>query len=253
MKIAALSDIHSNVFALEAVIQDAKQRGYDVMVNLGDILYGPIAPKATFELLMEHNLTTISGNQDRQIVEATPQEITDNATMGFIIDDLGTKPIQWMKQLPFDHQLTDDVYLCHGTPTNDLVYLLEDVALGYPQLRQNNKILTLIAEQTSKLILCGHTHIPRTVTLTTGQTIVNPGSVGLPAYTDDEPLVHSMETFSTHARYAMIEQGKDGWVIEHINVPYDVKSAVNASLQRGREDWQHFLSTGRKLSKKISS
>lgn len=45
--IAAISDIHSNVFALEAVLADIKQRGADQIVNLGDILYGPIAPQAT--------------------------------------------------------------------------------------------------------------------------------------------------------------------------------------------------------------
>ena len=49
MRIAALSDIHSNVFALEAVIKDIKQRGADVVVNLGDI---------TFICVMEHPVTT---------------------------------------------------------------------------------------------------------------------------------------------------------------------------------------------------
>ena len=51
MRIAVLSDIHSNVFALEAVINDAKQRGAEKMFNLGDIVYGPVAPKATYALL----------------------------------------------------------------------------------------------------------------------------------------------------------------------------------------------------------
>ena len=67
--IAAISDIHSNVFALEAVLKDLKQRNATQIVNLGDILYGPIAPKATYELLMKHqkDIITIRGNQDRQI------------------------------------------------------------------------------------------------------------------------------------------------------------------------------------------
>lgn len=52
--IAAISDVHSNVFALEAVLKDIKQRNATQIVNLGDILYGPIAPKATYELLMKH-------------------------------------------------------------------------------------------------------------------------------------------------------------------------------------------------------
>ena len=56
MKIAILADIHSNVFALEAVLADAKSKNVDILINLGDILYGPIAPKATYELLKKTDL-----------------------------------------------------------------------------------------------------------------------------------------------------------------------------------------------------
>ncbi len=81
MPIAAISDIHSNVYALEAVLADINKREIDVIVNLGDILYGPIAPKATYELLKKHEIVTIRGNQDRQIYEASQQEIESNPTM----------------------------------------------------------------------------------------------------------------------------------------------------------------------------
>ena len=88
--IAAISDIHSNVFALEAVLADIKARSVDQIVNLGDILYGPIAPQATYDLLMAHQdeIITIRGNQDRQIYAATMTEMANNATLNFIIEDL---------------------------------------------------------------------------------------------------------------------------------------------------------------------
>jgi len=247
MKIAVLSDIHSNVFALEAVIADAKNHDVDLMVNLGDILYGPIDPKGTYDLLMQHDIVTICGNQDRQIFEATTEEIVSNPTMKFIIDNLGKESIEWMKSLPFDIQLNDDVYLCHGTPNDDLIYLLENVDLGYARLRSDNEIIKLLNGQESKLICCGHTHTPRAVSLTTGQIIVNPGSVGLQAYTDDEPLIHSMENFNPMASYAIVDKVADSWNIEHIKVPYNVKLAVAECEKRGRTDWVHFLTTGRKL------
>lgn len=247
MKFAILSDIHSNVFALEAVIADAKKHAIDFMVNLGDILYGPIAPKATYDLLMQYDIVTLCGNQDRQIFEATTDEINSNSTMKFIIDNLGNEPIEWMKSLPFDVQLNDDVYLCHGTPSNDLIYLLENVERGYPHLRSDSEIITKLNGQQSNLICCGHTHIPRTVTLSTGQTVVNPGSVGLQAYTDDEPIIHSMENFNPMASYSIIEKTVDGWNIEHIKVPYNVKLAVVECHKRNRKDWVHFLTTGRQL------
>ncbi len=244
MRLAVLSDIHSNVFALEAVISDAKKHSIDVMVNLGDVLYGPIAPRATFDLLMKHEFVTICGNQDRQIYEATNDE---NPTMQFILKDLGGKPVEWMKSLPFDKQLNDDVYLCHGTPVNDLTYLLEDIKRGYASLRSDSEIIKLLNGQHSKLICCGHTHTPRTVNLSTGQLIVNPGSVGLQAYTDDEPVVHSMENFCSHSSYSIIEKSSHGWVVQHIKVPYDVDLAVNECKKRNRLDWVHFLTTGRRV------
>lgn len=247
MKFAVLSDIHSNVFALEAVIADAKNHSVELMINLGDILYGPIAPKATYDLLMQHDIVTICGNQDRQIFEATEEEIASNPTMQFIIDNLGKEPIAWMNSLPFDIQLNDDVYLCHGTPNNDLVYLLENVELGYARLRSDEEIIRLLNGQKSKLICCGHTHTPRTVSLTTGQVIVNPGSVGLQAYTDDEPNVHSMENYNSLASYAIVEKVNDSWNIEHINVPYNVELAVAECRKRERMDWVHFLTTGRRI------
>jgi len=247
MKFAVLSDIHSNVFALESVIADAKEHSVDLMINLGDVLYGPIAPKATYDLLMQHQLVTICGNQDRQIYEATADEISSNPTMQFIIEDLGVEPIKWMRSLPFDMQLNNDVYLCHGTPADDLVYLLENVELGYARLRSDSEITELLNGQKSSLICCGHTHTPRTVSLSSGQIIVNPGSVGLQAYTDDEPNVHSMENFSSMASYSIIEKTENSWNIKHVRVPYDVDKAVAECEKRNRKDWVHFLTTGRQV------
>lgn len=247
MRIAVLSDIHSNIFALEAVLRDTLSRDVEVVLNLGDILYGPIAPRATYDLLMEHQLITICGNQDRQIYEATHSEIESNPTMQFILEDLGDEPLDWMKSLPFDLQLTDEVYLCHGTPANDLTYLLENVESGFAMLRSDNEILDQLHGQSSNVILCGHTHTPRVVHTSSHQLIINPGSVGLPAYTDDEPVPHSMESYSPHASYAIVECGADGWFAQHIKVPYDHERAARQALKENRTDWTHFLSTGRQL------
>jgi predicted phosphodiesterase len=248
MKIAILSDIHSNVYALEAVLQDAKLRECTTLANLGDILYGPISPRDTYDLLLENKFLTISGNQDRQIYESTPAEISSNPTMQFILDDLGDEPLAWMRSLPFDMQVNTGLYFCHGTPTNDLIYLLEDVSSGAAQLRSDDEIHKLLAGQKTKLICCGHTHTPRLVKLSSGSLVLNPGSVGLQAYTDEEPVVHSMENYCDLASYAVAEIQNGKWVIEHVRVPYDVASAVEKCLSRGREDWAHFLETGRRVA-----
>ncbi len=247
MKIAALSDIHSNAFALAAVIDDVKKRGVEQMLNLGDIFYGPIAPKATFDILKKHSFITIRGNQDRQICEASQEEIDSNPTLRFVLDDLGKEPISWLKSLPFDNQIDDEIYMCHGTPNNDMEYLLENIETGFPCLRSDCEIMSALHGQSSNIIICGHTHIPRTVRIASGQLIINPGSVGLPAYTDDEPVAHAMENYCPHASYAVIEKSKKGWTVQQIKVSYDYQEAVKMAKERQRDDWGHFLNTGRRL------
>lgn len=247
MRIAVLSDIHSNVYALQAVLSDIRQRGVDVSVNLGDILYGPIAPRETFDLLMENDLITIRGNQDRQIYEAQEKEIESNPTLQFVMNELGSEPLQWMRQLPFSYQLNESVFLCHGTPCDDLIYLLENVDSGYARVRSDQEIVALLNGQCSEVILCGHTHTARTIYTSTKQLIINPGSVGLPAYTDDQPVKHAMESCSPHATYALVEWHKKRWAVQHINVAYDHDKAANEARKRNRNDWACFLTTGRGL------
>ncbi len=247
MKIALLSDIHSNYFALEAVIEDIKQRGIELMINLGDNLYGPILPGATYDLLMLHDFVNIRGNQDRQIYEAKPEQILNNPTLEFIINDIGFEALSWMKSLPFDKQLNEKIYLCHGTPESDLVYLLEDIESGFPRLRADDDIMKLINGQSSGVICCAHTHIPRVVMLKSGQLVVNSGSVGLPAYTDAAPSLHSMENYSPHASYTIIEEDKSGCKVEHLKIPYNYQRAAEEARKHNREDWAHFLTTGRKM------
>ncbi|WP_422469148.1 metallophosphoesterase family protein, partial [Endozoicomonas sp. ALC013] len=202
-KLAVFSDIHSNVWALEAVLLDAKQKSVDGLINLGDILYGPLAPRETYDLLQTEEIITIKGNQDRQIYEATDSEISSNPTMQFILSELGNDPLKWMKELPATKSLESGLFLCHGTPDNDLVYMLEDVSEGCAKVRPESEILDLTAGVEEKVILCGHTHIPRTVQLSNSTLVINPGSVGLPAYFDDEPIPHKMENYSNLASYCI--------------------------------------------------
>ncbi|MDO6706923.1 metallophosphoesterase [Photobacterium sp. 1_MG-2023] len=245
-KYAVLSDIHSNVFALEAVVEDATWKGATRLVNLGDILYGPIAPRATFDFLKARDVITISGNQDRQIYASTQAEIAANPTLQFILEDLGEAPVEWLKQLPFDLQIESDLYACHGTPTDDLVYLLEDIRSGSPQVKPDVEIIGALGGVTSGLILCGHTHIPRCIQVSTGQRVINPGSVGLQAYLDELPFPHAMQNYTPQASYALIEEGIHGqWDVSFHRVDYDVDCAVSAARAQGREDWAHCLKTGR--------
>jgi putative phosphoesterase len=247
MRVAIISDIHSNVYALESVLADIDKYDVDIKINLGDIFYGPIAPRKTYDLLMKSNFITISGNQDRQIYEESISNSQSNSTMQFVIEDLGEEPIEWIKTLSFDNYPERNIYICHGSPTNDLEYLLENIESGFAQIRSDKDILDKLNGESSQIILCGHTHTPRVVKLSTGQLVVNPGSVGLQAYNDDEPVAHIMENHCSHASYSILEKYKDGWHVNQIKVPYNYELAAQEAKKRNRDDWAHFLRTGRGL------
>ena len=95
-----------------------------------------------------------------------------------------------------------------------------------------------------RLILCGHDHTPGHVYLPDGRLVVNPGSVGLQAYTDDQPHNHAISCGSPHARYAVVTRIGAGWSVEQVAVEYSWDSAAETASANSREDWAHWLRTG---------
>jgi hypothetical protein len=83
------------------------------------------------------------------------------------------------------------------------------------------------------------------MTLDDRRMIVNPGSVGLPAYDDDRPHPHLVESGSPHARYAILSKEGDGWAAELLSVEYDWEQAARDAEANGRTDWSRALRTGR--------
>ncbi len=242
MKIAAVSDIHGNLFALNAVMADIDRRGVDLIVNLGDILSGPLLPRETAAHLMALHLPTISGNHERQVLTMDPQEM--GASDRYASDSITQQQRDWIGALPPFMRPTRDVFMCHATPQNDVDCYLEDLVEG--ELRPTS--LRCIEERTgtcdAALIFCGHSHIPRLAQLQSGQIIVNPGSVGIQAYEGNHPAPHVVEVGSPHARYAIAEQSSGRWTVDFIAVPYDWDAAAQLAQQRGRDDWVRALRSG---------
>lgn len=245
-RLAILADIHANVWALDAVLSHAKRRGVDGFVNLGDSLYGPLKPHATYERLMQESvLVTIQGNQDRLIYEASERDLASIRTLAYVIRDLGDEPIHWLSKLPKTAVLENDIFLCHGTPGSDTDYLLEDIMEGLPEVRSEGALRELLQGVRQPAVLCGHTHIPRVVELSHGQLVVNPGSVGVPAYDDVDPVRYRMQTFSPHACYAILEKSGTGWNVSLERVAYNHQAAAEYARTLGRDDWAQGIATGR--------
>lgn len=96
-----------------------------------------------------------------------------------------------------------------------------------------------------RLLLCGHTHIQRAVHLPDGPLIVNPGSVGWPAYDGDEPFPHVIEAGSPHARYAVIDDASGTWEAALFAVDYPWADAAATAAANGRPEVAQALMTGR--------
>lgn len=245
MKVAILSDIHSNVFALKAVIKDAKKKGITKFINLGDTLYGPIEPKKTYKLLKKHNFIHICGNQDRQIFDATKKEISSNPTMQFISKNINKNILKWMKKHP-KTLIYHDMFLCHGIPSDDLTYLLEDIKNEVLIPRDENKIINDLKNIKQKVILCGHSHIAKLIELKNGQIMINPGSVGLQAYSDDMPK-HKVENNNAFASYAILEKNNTDYKVNFIKIIYKKEKAIKQSNKNNRKDWAYALKYGKAL------
>jgi putative phosphoesterase len=242
MKIAAISDIHGNLGALDAVLADIGRRGVDLVVNLGDILSGPLLPRETADRLMALELPTIRGNHERQLLDP------DLAAMGtsdrHAAESISAGQREWLSALPATLWATEDVFLCHATPESDVECFLENIRAGelIPAALREIEARARVCE--ASLILCGHTHIPRVSRLTKGQIIVNPGSVGIQAYHGHHPIPHTVEIGSPHARYAVAERTARGWLTELITVPYDWEAAARLAGRQARPDWVRALRTG---------
>jgi putative phosphoesterase len=245
-RLAVLSDIHGNILALEAVVADMATRAVDHVVNLGDHASGPLWPRETLDFLVRCPWTQIAGNHDRQLVAEDPS--THGASDRYAYDQLTPQHALWLTELPATTMTPENVLLCHGTPTSDLAYLVETIVDRRLRLATPTEVAERLGQTTARVVLCGHSHSPRLVVAEHGTIVVNPGSVGLPAFDDTGPDPHISETGSPHARYAILDIDGDACEVSFHAVSYDHVAASDQAKHAGRDDWAMALRTGYTLS-----
>jgi putative phosphoesterase len=173
--IAVLYDIHGNLAALEAVLEEAESAGAKTYLLGGDYAtFGPW-PRETVELLKDlPAVACIRGNVDRWLCEepevpADAQELVTTA-VSVARDSLGPDLVTWLYELPERAEL-DEILVCHGSPLSDI----ESFAPG-PQPDDQR----MLAGETDRTILFGHSHRQFERSGPNGTFLVNPGSVGAP-------------------------------------------------------------------------
>jgi putative phosphoesterase len=241
-KIAIISDIHGNSIALREVLKDIQSKGIDTIVNLGDSLYGPLDPNGTFELLESKKVISISGNQDRIILENLDHS-SNLITLEYVKSRLNNEIVEWLKQLPFDKIIGNNIYCCHASPQSDSEYLLEKLGAESVSVKDFHEIDKLLIEIKQKIVVCGHSHISKIIE-TDNNLVVNPGSIGLPAYDDDLPIYHKMQNYNPRANYAMIRIVGDSISVARVSIDYDFEESARMAEINKRDDWAKWIRTG---------
>ena len=182
MRVAALYDIHGNLPALEAVLEDVRHARVDQVVVGGDVVLGPM-PRDALRLLRELEIPAhyIRGNTDRLVLaqlhgdksDPLPQPVRDvmRWTARQLDDDDAQAIASWPRTIQLDIPGIGAVLFCHATPRDD-----DEI---FTRLTPEERLTTVFDEVDASLVVCGHTHMQfdRTV----GQVrVVNAGSVGMP-------------------------------------------------------------------------
>lgn len=232
MRLAVISDVHGNAPALDAVLEHIAAQQVDTIVCLGDHVSGPIDPAGAAERLMGLGGVAISGNHDRWTVDPTLRGA--GAVDRFARERLSEEQLGWLAGLPATETVGGEVFVCHGTPGDDETPWLDNFYDGRTTTLPSEAEVAGYAEGIeSAVILCGHTHIARTLRLTDGRLIANPGSVGM-------QLVRG----SPDAHYALVEKGRRGWQTALIAVPYDTEAAARLAEANGFPGWGESIRHG---------
>lgn len=185
MRVAAVYDIHGNLPALEAVLEEIRRAGVDQIVVGGDVLPGPI-PRECLDLLAGLEIPTrfIMGNGDREVLARVRGIQTEwyrkapadwREPIDWTAQQLSPEHAEYIASWPATLLLNvgglGDVFFCHATPRND-----KEI---FTRLTKEERLLPVFATVTAGSVVCGHTHLQfdRRV----GKTrVVNAGSVGMP-------------------------------------------------------------------------
>jgi putative phosphoesterase len=178
MRVAALSDVHGNLPALEAVMEHVAREAPDLVVFCGDVASGPL-PGDTLDLLMSlSDARFLHGNADRSLVagyDGSAKPRLPGPAADWCAGQLSKEHRDFLASFPAEVRLEIDglgrVLFCHGSPRGDE----EMMTAATPE----DRLREFTAGSETDVIVCGHTHMQfdRTVD---GVRIVNPGSVGMP-------------------------------------------------------------------------
>ena len=204
--LALVYDVHGNLPALDAVLEDAAAEADRYLLGGDYALFGAW-PRETIARLRELPADWIRGNAERWT--ADPEEAPDQVqgAISACREMIGDELVGELAALPETLE-RDGILYCHGSPVSD-------VRSFFPEPGEDEG--ELLAGVEARRLVFGHTHLAFARTAANGIELVNPGSVGMPFDGDHR------------AAYALV---RDDGAVEHRRVPYDYAASARAVRER---------------------
>lgn len=228
-RIAALSDVHGNAVALEAVLADVAKAKPDAVVVAGDLVLNGPEPALVIDVLRNlagDGALVVSGNTDIAVADfdfaaafpwmtdGVPDAIVDAAEWAH--EALGPDRLDWIRRLPSERRWRADddtlVLVCHASPGSQTA--------GFDQDLDPSVTIERVARTDARVIVCGHTHWPEVRDLG-WKVIVNDGSAGY--VFDGDPT----------ASWALIDIADENVTAEIKRTEFDTLTVANAISARG--------------------
>lgn len=218
MKFAVIGDIHSNVYALESVLEDIKKKDVDFILSTGDMVgYAPF-PNEVIDLIRKNNILSIQGNYDKAIgnselvcgCDYKDEKQLEMASMSVMFTNMTVtdKNREYLRTLPAELKLKAEeleILVVHGSPRKINEYLFEG----------SEAVDEVTGDLEEDVIICGHTHKPY-FKMINGKHVINSGSAGKPKHGN------------TNATYVVVEVEKKDVSVDVIEVPYDYERTAKA-------------------------
>jgi putative phosphoesterase len=225
MKIAVLSDIHSNYHALRTCVDFAIKNKVDHFLFLGDYVSDCAYPHKTmhllYELKEEFPCWFIKGNREEYILDHHNNQgdgwkipSSASGSLLYTYNNLSDKDLTFFHEMDISGVMSIEGYpqflYCHGS----MEHTKGDLRFGRPEVDK------MVDNMTQNTLLCGHTH-KQGIYEKNGKRIVNVGSVGVPW------------DYQGDAQFAILSGYEKGWEIELLQIKYDKKQAVKELYESG--------------------
>jgi predicted phosphodiesterase len=211
MRVAIVSDLHGNTFALEAILEDVAKQRVDQMIVAGDSVNGHPNSRQCWDMVMSLSCCVLQGNHEQYMYrlntpDAEPEWTEERfQTIRYFHTQFSSTDLEKMQTLPFTYSLPD-LLVCHATPKD-----------AFQSLYSHSTPLELeaaFAGTSENMIVRGHNHNWFTAHWN-GRTMFSIDSAGLPL------------GGRVNAPYAILSLNKT-WSLEQRLVNYDLQAAVAA-------------------------